>query len=86
VVVNGETAAVGGERPVDWTKVVLMIATFMALPVILGLFGIAFPPLLCVAGVFFVGAVGGAIALVSYAQSIIDPNRTRWTPFRRKTS
>jgi Zn finger protein HypA/HybF involved in hydrogenase expression len=86
VVVNGETGAVGGERPVDWTKIILLIAAALALTVVAGLVGIAFPPLLCVAGVLFVGTIGGAIALVSYAQSIVDPNRTRWTPFRRKTS
>jgi hypothetical protein len=86
VVVNGESGAVGGERPVDWTKIVVLIAAGLALPAIAGLIGLAFPPLLCVAGVLFVGVVGGAIALVSYAQSIIDPNRTSWNPFRRKTS
>jgi DNA-directed RNA polymerase subunit RPC12/RpoP len=40
VMVNGQTGAVSGQRPVDWTKVWLVIAALLAPGILLGLVGL----------------------------------------------
>jgi hypothetical protein len=40
VMVNGQTGSVSGQRPVDWTKVWLVIAALLAPGVLLGLVGL----------------------------------------------
>jgi len=61
VLVNGQTGAIAGQRPVDWTKVWLAVAGMLAPGVLLGLLGVlasvlgaVLPPTLAVGGVVIV--------------------------------
>ncbi len=45
VMVNGQTGTIAGQRPVDWTKVWLVIAAILAPGVLLGLLGLITAPL-----------------------------------------
>ncbi len=69
VMVNGQTGAIAGQRPVDWTKVWLAVAAMVAPGLLLGLLGVlatvlgaVMPPSL---------AVGGGVLLVALVLLII---------------
>ncbi len=69
VMVNGQTGAIAGQRPVDWTKVWLAVAAMVAPGLLLGLLGVlaavlgtVMPPSL---------AVGGGVLLVALVLVII---------------
>jgi DNA-directed RNA polymerase subunit RPC12/RpoP len=76
VMVNGQTGTIAGQRPVDWTKVWLVIGALVAPGGLLSLLGvlalalgILLPPSLAVGGLllvpgFFLLIVGGVIALI----------------------
>jgi hypothetical protein len=76
VLVNGQTGAISGQRPVNWTKVWLVIAALLAPGIILGLLGLVTLPLAGVGipiggvGLFLliVGLVIGFIILVKANQ------------------
>jgi len=65
VLVNGQTGAISGQRPVDWTKVWLVIAALFAPGILLGILGLLTLPL---AGV---GVPVGGIGLILLAISLI---------------
>ncbi|MGF1505012.1 MAG: hypothetical protein ACFB51_07765 [Anaerolineae bacterium] len=77
IVVNGQTATIGGTRPVDWAKVIAVSAVLFVPAFLLGVIGLLLPPLLCVAGLAFMAAIAGVVALLSTAWSIIDPAREK---------
>lgn len=62
VLVNGQTGAIGGQRPVDWNKVWLAIAGLLSPGIILGLFGL---------GTVIFGGIGVPIAVVGFVLLII---------------
>ncbi len=78
VMINGQTGAIAGQRPVDWTKVWLAIAAMVAPGILLGLFGVLasalgalLPPSLVVGGGVLVVAVilvliGGIFAVITF--------------------
>ncbi len=74
IVINGQTGSIGGSRPVDWTKVWLVVAAIFIPALIAGLVGLVVTPVLCVAGVLFIGAIVGAFWLISTAQKIANPD------------
>jgi hypothetical protein len=64
VMINGQTGAIAGQRPVDWTKVWLAVAAMVAPGLLLGLLGVlaavlgaVLPPSLAVGGGVLVVAV-----------------------------
>ncbi|MBN1261668.1 MAG: hypothetical protein JXB35_13415 [Anaerolineae bacterium] len=59
VMVNGQTAAIAGQRPVDWTKVWLAIGGLLAPGVILGIIGL-------VTAILGIGVIIGVIGLVLF--------------------
>ena len=76
VMINGQTGAIAGQRPVDWTKVWLAVAAMVAPGLLLGLLGVlasalgaVLPPSLLVGGgvlivalvLLIIGAVFGVI-------------------------
>ena len=69
VLVNGQTGAISGQRPVNWTKVWLVIAALLAPGIILGLLGLVTLPL---AGVGIpIGGVGLFLLIVGLVIGII---------------
>jgi DNA-directed RNA polymerase subunit RPC12/RpoP len=76
VLINGQTGKISGQRPVDWTKVWLVVAALLAPGVFLGMLGLLTLPLGGVGapiGVFglcllFIGLVIGIVILVKASQ------------------
>jgi ribosomal protein L37E len=62
VMVNGQTGTIAGQRPVDWTKVWLVVAAILAPGVILGLLGLL---------TVFAGGLGVVIGGVGFLLLII---------------
>lgn len=75
IVVNAQTGAIAGTRPVDWTKVAVVSGLLFLPTLILGIIGLLLPPLLCGAGLLFLLAIGGVLFIVNQAMQIVDPNR-----------
>ncbi|MDY0019816.1 MAG: hypothetical protein RBT47_07435 [Anaerolineae bacterium] len=61
VIINGQTGAVGGQRPVDWTKVWLVLAAILAPGLLLSLAGLV---------TFFTG-IGVVVAIVGFVLLIV---------------
>lgn len=77
VVVNGQTGVVGGQKPIDWTKVWLAIAAILAPGLLLSLIGL---PLLLLGGLglvplilglvlFVIGLIGSVVLYTRVAQN-----------------
>lgn len=67
--INGQTGAVAGQRPVDWTRVWLAIAALLAPGLLLGLFGLL---TLLLGGVgVVIGAVGFVLLVIGLVISVI---------------
>jgi hypothetical protein len=67
--INGQTGAVAGQRPVDWTRVWLAIAASLAPGLLLGLFGLL---TLLLGGVgVVIGAVGFVLLVIGLVISAI---------------
>lgn len=62
VMINGQTGDIAGQRPVDWTKVWLVIAALLSPGLLLGLIGLVTIPL---------GGVGVGIGIVGFILLII---------------
>ena len=82
VMVNGQTGAIAGQRPVDWTKVWLAVGGMLALGVLLGLLGLSaaalgavLPPSLVVGGGVLVLAFVLLIAGIVFAAITISKAR-----------
>lgn len=69
VIINGQTGAITGQRPVDWTKVWLAIVALLAPGLLLGLVGLVTLPLGGL-GVIF-GGVGFVLLVAGIVISII---------------
>ncbi len=69
VIVNGETGAIAGQRPVDWNKVWLAIAAIMAPAALLGLVGLL-TVLLGGVGVV-IGGLGFILLVIGLVVSVI---------------
>jgi hypothetical protein len=69
VIVNGQTGAIAGQRPVDWNKVWLVIAAIMAPGVLLGLIGLL-TVLLGGVGVV-IGGIGFVLLIIGLIISVI---------------
>jgi len=69
VMVNGQTGAIAGQRPVDWTRVWLAVAAMVAPGLLLGLLGV----LATVLGAVMLPslAIGGGVLLVALVLLII---------------
>jgi hypothetical protein len=69
VMVNGQTGAVAGQRPVDWTRVWLVVAALLLPGVMLGILGLVTSVLagigLAIGGFgFFLLVIGVVIAVI----------------------
>jgi len=80
VMVNGQTSAVAGQKPVAWWKVWLAIAALLAPGVILGLIGL---PLTLLAGVGVIPLVLGIVLfIIGMVLSVIIFNKARQSEAR----
>lgn len=80
VMVNGQTGAVAGQKPVAWWKVWLAIAALLAPGVILGLIGL---PLILMAGIGVIPLVLGIVLfIIGMVVSIIIFNKARQSEAR----
>jgi hypothetical protein len=73
-IINGQTGAIAGQRPVDWNKLWLVIAALLAPGVLLGLVGLITIPLfgsgVVIGGIGFVLLVlGVVISIILYVQA-----------------
>jgi len=69
VMINGQTGAISGQRPVDWNKVWLAIAAILAPGLLLGLLGLVTIPL---AGIgIVIGGVGFLLLVIGLVISFI---------------
>lgn len=69
VLVNGQSGAISGQRPVDWTKVWLVIAALFAPGILLSILGLITLPL---AGVGVpIGGAGLFLSIISLVAGII---------------
>jgi DNA-directed RNA polymerase subunit RPC12/RpoP len=62
VMVNGQSGAIAGQRPVDWTKVWLAVAALLTPGALLGLLGLL---------TLLVGGIGGVIGVVGFVLLVI---------------
>ena len=62
VVVNGQTGAIAGQRPVDWTRVWLAAAALVAPGLLLGLLGLLTTPL---------GGIGAPVGVIGFVLLVI---------------
>jgi hypothetical protein len=62
VMVNGQTGAIAGQRPVDWTKIWLVIAALLTPGLLLGLIGLITIPF---------GGIGAAIGIFGFLLLVI---------------
>ncbi len=69
VMVNGQTGAIAGQRPVDWTKVWLAIAAMLAPGILLGLLGVLATALGVVIAPSL--AAGGLLLLIAFVLLIV---------------
>ena len=69
VMINGQTGVVAGQRPVDWTKVWLVIAALLAPGLLLGLLGVITLPIGGLGVV--IGGAGFVLLIVGLVISVI---------------
>ncbi len=67
--VNGQSGAIAGQRPVDWNKIWLVIAVLLSPGVTLGLLGII---TLALAGIgVAIGAIGFILFIIGLTASLV---------------
>ncbi len=67
--INGQSGAIAGQRPVDWNKIWLVIAALLAPGVTLGLLGII---TLALAGIgAVIGGFGFVLFIIGLAASLV---------------
>jgi hypothetical protein len=74
VVINGQSDAIGGRRPVSWPKVIVAIlALFLPVP-FFGLLALFIPPVGCLAALSLVIAIAVGLNILGKARKISNPD------------